>query len=976
MSDQNFNQSMKHFYGESLATGLFMEANFHSGNFSAPLNTEREPQLMFGNSLESIMLAKNYNQSVKQNMDPNDVHNQYVDFIVRTALFHREIDNPTTMGSGLDIIRKSLEDTTSELLSDKLSSINDQLSVNELLKSNGWISSANNITLNNVGINENSSMYEYMNCVILLLALSIQNGTPVTRDKIPQTIEDLKNARVVYPARTGAKPINITNKAVNANFNTAILKLLGDCSTTGNVTGNPLGNFCIISYLDSLKTSSSAARNIEEILKRNGGNKDLVLSKLNSVLVETFMEHALRLFQSIGGIVAFYEDFHKISDSASQIMYIKTKISVINQQLENILRNNIIDALYAKIRGLMNIQVDQKYVTVKSNDYANKLFEDVFVNWPNLNSQAREFYRQHLRIFRKVGATRDTAYDQTGWEDIKDRVEDNSFIRNLDRDKIRINIMKLQEGSADVLFAKILPFLPIGGDKSINGLWYTDENGSIRHLPAASLSATSLQDIYKCVYMGDTCKIGTNVVKFYKTFDRVKGNIKDFDVNDIEVIKNFIKSRKAEIVPQSYNATSPSFSDLYVEDMTTRVIYSRDENGLYRLGPNKERIDYTYDNIRTENCAGTLLRGDQVECSKFVRDCLLSGDKNSLSNCLAQLSNESLFTVGVTEFDKVDPNVAIQILRTFGVRQVIRKHPTLGEYGEPQTFESWKESILSTLSQNLRDTITKNVKLCDYLKGVISFVTMNPAILNKNMRNEHVKASLADQPIEDAYIKALGKTMWTNPIPNTSAGRLFDAQMLVRGVTAPQFTIASPSFLSNPFNNVTQSQGTLIASSGMMSGGASGYEETISRKLKKNGPTSQLVESLIEHVVNDAKSAGINIDKNDYTRLKDGSNELAKMERELHKYHAMLRALTDLVSLLSASGCATPPKEMKEISLNDIKSRSDTLAYLYQNIGDVQNCIGSNMGQQNSKCTELTNFYASLVGSVNGNGQVDRIVDM
>jgi len=972
MSDQNFNQSMKHFCGESLATGLFMEANYHGGNFSAPLNTEREPQLMFGTSIESIMLAKNYDQSVRQNMDANDVHNQYVDFIVRTALFHREIDNPTTMGSGLDTIRKSLEDATSELLSNKLTSFENQGVLNKLLESNAWITSqGDKITLKDIGISSNTSMYEYVNAVILLLLLSISNGTLVPPDRLPKTDEELKKALVLFPNIDFDKPDK-------GSFRKALTFLLGNCDTSGDMS-DALGNFCLVSFLDSSKTSTSAAKNIEEILKRNNNaNKNDVLSTLNNVLISVFLGHVMRLFPQMGGLAGFYDNYHKLLNVNDKKTFVKTILMKINSNtnLENQLKVDVVNELYAKIRGLMNTQINQNYTTVINNEYANNLFENVFVNWPKLHTQAREFYRQHLRIFRKIGSTRDNASTETGWEDIKDRVDDNNFIRNLDRASIRINIMKLQEGSADVLFGKTLPFLPIGGEKSIHGLWYTDENGSIRHLPAASLSVTALQDIYKCVYMNTTCTIGTNVVKFYKTYEKVKRNVKDFDVNDIEVIKNFIKSRKAEIVPHQYNVTKPSFSDLYVEDMTTRVIYSRDENGLYRFDSNGQKMSYSYDNIKTDNCAGSNLGGDQVQCSKFVRDCLLSGDKNSLSNCLAQLSNESLFTVGVKEFDNVDPNVAIQILRTFGVRQVIRKHPTLGEYGEPQTFESWKESVLSTLSQNLRDTITKNVKLCDYLKGVISFVTMNPAILNKHMRSNPVTASLADQPIEDAYIKALGKTMWTNPIPDTNAGRLFDAQMLVRGVTAPQFAIASPAFLSNPFNNVTQSPGTLIAPSGMMSGGASGYEETMSRKLKKNGPTSQLVESLIENVVNDAKVAGINIDKNDYARLKDGSSELGKMERDLHKYHAMLRALTDLVSLLSASGCATPPKEMKEISLNDIKSRSDTLAYLYQNIGDVQNCIGSNMGQQNSKCIELTNFYASLVGSVNGNGHGDRMVDM
>jgi hypothetical protein len=121
----------------------------------------------------------------------------------------------------------------------------------------------------------------------------------------------------------------------------------------------------------------------------------------------------------------------------------------------------------------------------------------------------------------------------------------------------------------------------------------------------------------------------------------------------------------------------------------------------------------------------------------------------------------------------------------------------------------------------------------------------------------------------------------------------------------------------------------------------------------------------MDNLFEEMKNGGIPLNEVDHARIKDGIRKLAHGEQKLAKYYSMLRALTDLALFFKSSGCVPGDGEVRELSLETIKNRSDTLAYLYQNIGDVQNCISDGIDKQNSKCKELVDFYSTLVNNQN-----------
>jgi hypothetical protein len=910
MSEQNFNQSMKPFCGNSNATGLFMEANFPAGNYTTPLNTDKEPELLIGSTIESIMLAKNYNSSVKDSrMGDDDIHNEYVDFIVRTALFHREIDNPTTLGSNLAGLKESFSQATEDLLSQSLKDMAPQ--VNPALKA--FMK----------GVSMRDTFLDFINEVI-----------------ISKTVkgEDVKQA---------------------------IVWLVGDCNSSSgalNVRGS-LGNLCMATWYTGSGTSS-ASNNIAKIFAANSSSATTsTILNVSTVLRDVLTSHAVRL-NSVLNLVA------KPDVTDVRILQGLTNDA---HRLDSQLKGEIVDAVYDALRKTLNSVASGNFTTVEQNHHARILFDDVFMNWANLNPHAREFYRWHLHIFRKVGNSIGVSSAEAGWDDID--VDDVNFVRdvkNLNKNEVRINLMKVRKGSENVLFGKTLPFVPVS---RISKLWYTDGNGLVKNVTGFDINV--VRNIYDCVYMGIPCMVGSQQLLLPTVYSRVATKTADFNVDDALLVRNLIKSRRTEPSKIVSSNSNPVVANLFVQDMLTNVVYHRSDQGLYRI-QNGQKIPYADDNIRADNCAGTALRGPQEKCTRFVRDCIVNGDKNELSKCLAYLTdtNANMFEVAHSELVKVDPNMAVQILRTFDVKQIRRRHPVIGEYGEPQSFDSWRETVLPTLKPEVRDAISANGKLCDYIKGVISFVTSNPAILNKNWKGEQ-SSTVREQPIDDPYIKALGARMWVNPVPNSSDAKLFENQMLVRGFNAPMMAVASPSNITNPFSNVMQSRGSMIAPFGMMRGGANSYENSLINKINANGSIADTVEAMMTNVHDDLAKSKLALTKDNHITLENAFNDVKVIENRMSDLYIMLRTLTDVTSLLKASGCL-PADYTVSVSLENLKNRREVLTYLAQHIGDVQNCISNNMNEQNSKCSELVRYYSALVDTANGkqNSDIIQVTDI
>ena len=922
MSEQNFNQSMKPFCGNSNATGMFIEATYQSGNYLSPINSESNPEIT-GKLVETLMLAKNYNNKA-QGMDDNDIHNNYVDFIIRTALYHKELDNNTTTGSTLAELRDVIEKATYEMLDRNLNTT----PLNTLSLKNTLVSPTvpgRNVAIGNYLTNGNETFFDYINAYILLTPTwsSTTSANTLSGD---------------CPATMTSYPID---KATYKN----------------NSTSSDLCN--VFNYVPNGKTAAndhiSKFYQKHDVFTRSSGYIQTIFDDLNQKIKEAINDYQSQL------IYHFVLDDTTRGDVTKMINILRNANMPNNKQL---FVNTLKDKIYEILKHSFNhvtYQTNPMH-TKLDNHYAKSFFNDVIRNWANLNGSAREFYRQHIGIFEKTLQSSGVTVEEAGWTNISDKLDnDLQYILNVAQNKpdtIRINLMKIRPGAERVLFGETLPYIPT---TTVKKLWYTNKSGVVT--PININDAKILQNIYHLVYTGSSVIIGGQTMNIYNNYNNVSTNTSDFDLNDVLMVKNLITSRKYT------NVTQPKPTDtLFVQDMITKMTYYRDDRGeYYRLGLNGEKIMYDKDNIKPDNCAGTMLRG--ADCTKFVRDCIMSGDNDALSKALHNLKDENMFKVAHSELTNMDPDIAIQILKTFKFKKNIKNLPNGVTFTEPQSFEAWKNTVLqnpSEISQSARQAIEGNPKLCDYLKGVIDFVNKNPAILNPNW-----KESAPEKLSEDPYINLLKKKVWKNPRPEEM--KYVDAKMLLQGVISP--TLLTPGRLTNPFSNIIIGNGLQFPGTRTMFGGANVYEKSIINKINENGSIGNTMEVLFNEIHTDLKKAGYVLTTTDHHKLDNSFDELKKTEGRLSELYGMLRTLTDLNSLFRASGCV-PAGYVGNVSIDNLRNRQEVIAYLTKNINDVQNCIGDNIANQNSKCVELAKYYTALVDASVGRPDAVKIEDI
>lgn len=102
--------SISLFFGESEKAVPFFNALYRNTNYSSCPNTEKGTGLE-GTEIFEMMLARNYNN--KTGINDEDIHHEFIDFIVNTALLHKKFDEPKGIHPTLLKVKNSCLETAS-----------------------------------------------------------------------------------------------------------------------------------------------------------------------------------------------------------------------------------------------------------------------------------------------------------------------------------------------------------------------------------------------------------------------------------------------------------------------------------------------------------------------------------------------------------------------------------------------------------------------------------------------------------------------------------------------------------------------------------------------------------------------------------------------------------------------------------------------------------------------------------------------
>lgn len=99
--------SVRHFF-DSANGPIFASANYTGTQFQTKLGNHRDNSEIKGTLLDQLMIQAG-RDTVQPGAQPNDLHSDFVDFVIKTAVFHRNMDKPTGEREGKNPLVQALE---------------------------------------------------------------------------------------------------------------------------------------------------------------------------------------------------------------------------------------------------------------------------------------------------------------------------------------------------------------------------------------------------------------------------------------------------------------------------------------------------------------------------------------------------------------------------------------------------------------------------------------------------------------------------------------------------------------------------------------------------------------------------------------------------------------------------------------------------------------------------------------------------
>ena len=541
-----------------------------------------------------------------------------------------------------------------------------------------------------------------------------------------------------------------------------------------------------------------------------------------------------------------------------------------------------------------------------------KVYQKVFGRWNSLSEESRNFYSRFLNMMKKDAAG--------NW------IETNSYADALNnKSNFRINLKKdAKNGNVEVGL-----HLPLVSDKLSRYIWFRESptvvGGAPTPLTYKSVTTTGneifFRKLYQAVYSGAAPAQNVHVARSNNTL---------FNIN----VDNLVRSRmfaisKAEVKEEL--AEEP-MGDSFV-DMIDRDVIRRDADGkLYRMVDDKKVLlgaedEHTRKVLKSaHDCYSTGVKaGDDEQCKKFIFECLLSQDADSLNNCLIKLrTNLDFFKVAVDDIKNIHPVLALRILQQFGFRKYQVQDAVAGmPLWKVESVKHWLENYMAKKfkAADVRDMIKQNDQhyLLDYLSLVSQYVNANPAILNKNYSGS--SDEVVGRLVPSAYGASLGLSF---EVPRRAGdrfrmdiGRLGANLKLIRSSRNPIFVAQNNRrFLSTPWGSSLTPGVSMLTP---MRGG-SNCDQNATIYVNSHGGTA-LLEQFLNTARAKLKARGKSLNAKDEERIQQHIKKNKEIEKELVKTYCYIDEYNQLLDVLGD----TSSKMLSRDKLMQIVNRQDGL---------------------------------------------------
>jgi hypothetical protein len=390
------------------------------------------------------------------------------------------------------------------------------------------------------------------------------------------------------------------------------------------------------------------------------------------------------------------------------------------------------------------------------------------------------------------------------------------------------------------------------------------------------------------------------------------------------------------------------YSFLHTTDMAYGHVWTFDpyRKQHFRMQDNR-KVWYDDDaRFSAKTCYATYLAtktSNPTGDCKRVLECLLDGNPKNLSRCLDVIGDASLWDIAEDDAFKVGPDKVRLVLRKFGVQAEQLTDSNGNTFKIPVTFEEWKTGFVDKLEDpRVKNTINKNTKLLNYIRGLISVCRSNPSILNENnpsiqvrenapvyMQNLNMKKYMLPSASVKAQYEFFAESLRNATMPrnvnNDLWNPIINGSMSNVGFFSP-YTSFAPRMMGGNF--YASNLSNVAVNPSLISRGTSSANFDRQVGLLRNG-SANIFSALMTTIVNAMNDVGLKMHEDDTKKIKETIRQLEVYEDQLAR---MCMVLNHIVKLARFYG----------VSLENVdKNRLTTLIKLQDvhNLEDIQNFV-------------------------------------
>lgn len=428
-------------------------------------------------------------------------------------------------------------------------------------------------------------------------------------------------------------------------------------------------------------------------------------------------------------------------------------------------------------------------------------------------------------------------------------------------------------------YNQILTVLPLAGGVPITLNEYV-RNEQPANFKLGFTAGGFLNLVNSAVNSAETQNLAAGIRQFYDNAPaRAYNAPQQLEIFNINVGKLFLKSESGAVV-------DPALSLIFAESADPEV-WVRNSEG--KIVSTETGVEAGANNVGNDACAGTKVidGADGRNCTYYVSDCLMG---KNIDDCRAYFNSSNFYNNTIEEVEKMDPMVAVKMLRKFGFKEV-------SEYDSDRkmnivTIEpvaKWIEGLTGMADATTIAAISGNEQLKQYLGWIIQLVNRNPAILNPGYRGD-LNADSHD-PNRFAYTGFAKMGIKARRPVRNSCYRDIDA--IANAIDQHNITLGIR--LNAPI------VGGIVPAKVMVGGSYAtiSQAETSVAQLKSNRRnTSEILSKTFEYLTNKLQAFHKGISAKDSSKINELINDLAKKEDKLYEVIDFVEKYALLVDVL------------------------------------------------------------------------------